>query len=391
MISIFTGLPRSGKSYRAVWYIQKNFIDPKSLDFPKHKYLYCNIGGFKHDLVNEQLQKNPLIMDDKLKEKYPLILDDMLVKESIYLDWEWFYKHLTKLHEMAMVDKPDEELQTYARYHKLTPAFFVIDEAYRYYTKKVDPVLKWWHGYHGHLGHDILIIIHLPTLMSSDYYKPYVEDYIDAQPKSKSLSDKSFRYKFFSSDLYKTTPFHHVDKISVDQNIFELYKSGDMHKPKKILHKFIGYIAGGALLIAIMIYLLFSRLAPDPVENENLQSNQFASIDENITVEKSPISSSMLLRVRCDAIACSRVDNAYVTNYIPRLYFEEALKMIDSKLLAGSTVRVFDVEYNDRLFSIPSDDIRYFSMWNVPLLQTQKSKSTFGSSSDVYKSAGITQ
>jgi len=384
MISIFTGLPRSGKSYRAVWYIQKNFIDPKSPDYAKHKYLYCNIGGFKHDLVNEQLQKNPLIVDDKIRQDFPLIVDDMLIKESIYLDWEWFYKHLTKLHEMAMVDKPDEELQTYARYHKLTPAFFVIDEAYRYYTKKVDPVLKWWHGYHGHLGHDILIIIHLPTLMSADYYKPYVEDYIDAQPKSKNLSDKTFKYKYFSSDLYKSTPFHHVDKLSVDQSIFDLYKSGDMHKPNKILHKFIGYMAGGALLIALMLYSLFSRLAP--VDPEPVKAS--SSDPEIVEPQKPSVSSSMLLRVRCDNTDCTRIDAAFKTAYIPKLYFEEILKQIEAENLASSTIQIFDLQYIDTIYSIPSDSIKFFSMWNIPITQSKNSRS-LNSATDVYKSAGV--
>lgn len=390
MISIFTGLPRSGKSYRSVWYIKKMFIDSTSSDYSKHKYLYCNIGGFKHDLVNEILQKNPLIMDDKLKEKSPLILDDLLIKESIYLDWDWFYKHLTKLHEMAMADKPDEELQTYARYYKLTPAFFVIDEAYRYYTKKTDPVLKWWHGYHGHLGHDILIIIHLPTLMNGDYYKPYVEEFIDAQPKSKSLSDSSFRYKFFSSDNYKTTPFHHVDKVKIDQSIFDLYKSGDMHKPKKILYKFIGYIVAGILVIALMLYMLFSRLAPPEPETPINQTTPTNSELPTVDNSKPSVSSSMLLRVRCDSTSCSRVDNAFVINYIPKLYFEEAIKMIDHKELAGSSLFIFDIEYKDRLFSIPSDSIKYFSMWNIPIQKDQRS-SNFNSASDVYKTTGITQ
>lgn len=389
MISILTGLPRSGKSYRAVWYIQKHFIDPKSKDYDKHTFLYTNIGGFKHETVNDILIQNPIDNGTDQEDT---------IKESIYLDWAWFYPHLQKMHEMAKADKPDEELLRYARYHKLTPALFVIDEAYRFYTKASDPTLVWWHGYHGHLGHDILIIIHRPSLMHSDY-KAHTEEFIDAQPKSKALFSNQFRYHFYATDSYNKANRYSTDKLTASPDIFALYKSGDLHNPKKIVYKFLAIAGAGILVVLGLLYYFFWSLKERAGLNDDADIQETAieqtvnPYDGNVSVApKSPIASSMLLRVRCDAIACSRVDNAYVTNYIPRLYFEEALKMIDFKLLAGSTVRVFDVEYNDRLFSIPSDSIKYFSMWNIPLVQKSGQKQMFGGgASDVINSAGGTQ
>jgi zona occludens toxin len=384
MITILTGLPRSGKSYRAVWQIYETFINPKSKDFKKHHFLYTNIGGFKHDVVNDMLLLNPIEGD--------VIGSDEIIKESIYLDWNTFYPHICKLHEMAKADKTDDELLRYARYHKLTPAFIVIDEAYRFYTKKSDPVLVWLNGYHGHLGLDLLFIIHRPSLMHSDY-KAHTEEFIDAQPKSKSLTNNTFRYYFYATDTYNKENKYASDKLTADQNIFALYKSGDLHKPKKILYKYIGIMAGAVAFIGLMAYFFIDRmgdrLAPEPSEIVVNPNDAINPLDGNVTLPKSSVTSSMLLRVRCDDLVCCRVDSAYQVNYIPKLYFEEALKMIDSKLLAGSTVKIFNVEYKDSLYSIPSDSIAYFSMWNIPLNQKTSPKSNFSSTGDVYKQAGV--
>jgi len=208
MITILTGLPRSGKSYRAVWLINKNFIDFTSKDYSKYHYLYTNIGGFKHDEVNQKLAENPLILDDEVVQK-----------QSFQLIWGSFYPHVKKMFEMALAEKSDEEILRYAKYHKLTPALIVVDEAYRFYTKKSDPTLVWLNGYHGHLGLDIVLIIHRPSLMHADY-RAHCEEFIDAKPKSRLASDNIFRYKFYGDDDYSDKNFYARDSIRADPVIF---------------------------------------------------------------------------------------------------------------------------------------------------------------------------
>ncbi len=228
--------------------------------------------------------------------------------------------------------------------------------------------------------------------MHSDY-KAHTEEFIDAQPKSKALLSNQFRYYFYASDTYNKTNCYSTDKLTASSEIFALYKSGDLHNPKKIVYKYIAIAFSALLLVFILFYYLFWSMKERAGLNDS--SNQNAPIeqtinpyDQNVTIPIKPsVSSLMLLRVRCDMVSCSRVDSAYQINYIPRLYFEEAFKMIDSKLLASSTVRVFDVEYTDRLFSIPSESINYFSMWNIPIVQDIHQKQVFGGgASDVVNS-----
>lgn len=372
MISILTGLPRSGKSYRAVWYIQKHFIDVKSKDYDKHTYLYTNIGGFKHELVNETLMQNPI--DNGTDQPDTL-------KESVYLDWAVFYPKLQKLHEMAKADKPDEELLVYARYHKLTPALFVIDEAYRFYTKTSDPTLVWWHGYHGHLGHDILIIIHRPSLMHSDY-KAHTEEFIDAQPKSKALFSNQFRYFYYSIDNYSKTNRYHSDKLQADPDIFALYKSGDLHNPKKIVYKFI-FIAILALLFILFLAYYFLHVIK---KQTHIDQNDFPVVEQSINpydgnTTTMPLAKSsstpflnLALRVRCDRENCSRVDNQYKINYIPRHYFEQLLKTVDHKYLTGTEIKICDQIYEDSLYVISEDSMYLFSFWNIQKSQNFQQK-----------------
>lgn len=370
MITFFTGLPRTGKSYRGVWYIQKNFIDHTSSNFNERQYCWTNIGGFKFDQINDSLLPFPLDPDksEYFKANPELIKqDDNYTKETIYLDWKVFYPHIEKLHSMALEDKPDLDLLRYARYHKLSPALIVIDETYRFYTKKVDPVLVWLNGYHGHLGLDIIFIIHRPTLMASDYCG-HTEEFINAQAKSKQLNNSTLKYFYHDSPLYTKENNYDKHTLTADPEIFALYKSGDMHKPKKIIYKYIGYALGAVAFIIFVTYLFMGRM------NERIHTEGVpvapASVNPNdpvIATPKSSVATSLLLRVRCNDAFCCRVDPSFQTNYIPKLYFEEILKLIDFKELAGSTITIFGDDYNDKLYSIPADSITFFSMWNIPI------------------------
>jgi hypothetical protein len=375
MITILSGLPRSGKSYFAVNYSNDVFLNPKSSKYHEYQYLYTNIGGFKFDVVNRDLLAYPLEPDKSsfFTDVNPFLVkpDSDFTKVAIYLDWAELYKHLTKLHEMAIADKPDEEMLRYCRYHKLTPSLIIIDEAYRYFTKKTDPVLKWLFGYHGHLGLDLMVIIHRPQLMSADYYG-YTETYIDAQPKSKSFSDNTFRYFWYSSAVYShgsNGTNYDKNKLKAKQEIFDLYKSGDIHKPKKILYKYAAIMIASLLLIALFAFFFMNRMEdrihPEGSTPPAPTSSPSVSVASTGSV---PLSTDLVpLVVRCDQTSCARVDPSYLTRYISRPFFEEIIKQLNLKPLTVQDKTVFNIVYYDFYFMIPSDKLRLFPFWSVPL------------------------
>ncbi|MFA6629658.1 MAG: zonular occludens toxin domain-containing protein [Sulfuricurvum sp.] len=390
MITFFTGFPRTGKSYRGVWFIKNNFLDPQSKHFNKYQFCYTNIGGFKFDQINNDLIAYPLdpSQSDFFKLNPDLIKEDEdFTKEAIYLDWNKFYPHIQKMYEMAMVDKPDEEILRYARYHKLSPALLVIDEAYRFYKKKADPVLVWLNGYHGHLGLDIIFIVHRATLMASDY-AVHTEEFVNAQAKSKQLNNNTLTYLYY--DTPTATKHYHKEKLTADPDIFALYKSGDLHKPKKIIYKFIVYIVMAVLIIAFLAYLFYSRMN-DRIHPDTPHDVNNASVNNSSTVSNSsiPLSSDKLpIIVRCDRDSCTRVDPSFQTKYIPRIYFDELLRKTDSTLLTVKEKYVFDITYYDYLILVSADSMRLFPFWTIPAISNYSSAPASVSSTPL---EGVTQ
>lgn len=310
MIQIITGLPRSGKTYRAVKYIYDFFVNHKAKDYSKYEYLYTNIGGFKFKEINEILLSHSVNKDDS----------ESFIKETIPLKFEKIYEHLEKLYEMAEDEKEDEELIKYLQYHNLTPSLFIIDECYRYFSKRSDPVLVWWLAYHGHLGMDIILILQNKSLMHSDY-KAFTEVFIDAQPKSKSLRDNQLRYHHYASDSYSKEQRYNTDSLIGKKEIFDLYKSGDIHKPQKIVYKFIS-IAIGALFVVFMLANYFVTDLKDRANaneddttsqpNPNLVQNQSFPINMN----------GELINIRCDEKHCWNIDKKFERNEITLTYFK---------------------------------------------------------------------
>jgi len=323
MIQIFTGLPRSGKTYFAVNYIIQFFLNYMSDTFSKHIYLYTNIGGFKFDIANETLLKHAVDIGD-----------EVFIKEARQLNWLHFYEHISKAYEMAEADKDDEEIITYLKYHNYYPALMIIDECYRYFTKKSDPILVWFLAYHGHLGFDIILILQNKGLMHSDY-KSFTETFIDAQPKSKGLSNNTLRYYWYASESYVESQLYEKTSLKTKQDTFALYKSGDKHNPKKILYKYIFYLSIVFIFIIGSFFALKSRLTPDTNEIENSSTLD----NEYISNQKTHISNSsdIFLNLRCGDRYCWNINSKYGNKTISLNYFKYIVLKYELELLYEET------------------------------------------------------
>ena len=314
MIEFYTGLPRSGKSYRAVHYIKNNFMDHKNMEtYAKYKYLYTNIGGFKFDLVQMELESYPI--DEG---------DDFYTKKVYPFDFEKLYHHLKKLYAMSLKEVPDDEMIAYCEKYNLTPAVFIIDESYKYFKKKSDEVLLWWLAYHGHLGHHIILIVQNRNMLSSDY-KFLTENFIDAQPISKSFVPKNFTYYHYGSDEYKKDLRYQVSRVLIDQDVFNLYKSGDKHKPKNILQSYLYLMIFGLLLSAYLFYTMIERFT-GAEEQEVVNSKLYSEEQEVTFVEDDPITAkeriTNIYQIRCDDGSCWLKDDTYEYYTYPLDYFK---------------------------------------------------------------------
>ena len=243
-ITYYTGIPRSGKTLKAVSLIYETFVAPK---IPKTSFLdkaieksglskekeniyqvcYTNINQFNFDI------------DDRIKK---LDFDDLMAKLGL-------------LHSMILAKNSDDknsdaELIEKAREFNLLNALFVIDEAHNFFNKK-DDVLTWWLSYHGHIYHDIILITQHLSLILKDYTQ-FTEYFYKAIPQRFRFSKNTFKYIEYSGrELYKNQKLG-VISLKVKPEYFNLYVSGSQKKDKPIIYKYI------ILLIFLILIALFS-------------------------------------------------------------------------------------------------------------------------------------
>lgn len=225
MVSIITGVPGSGKSFKAVNDIVSQLVNPKS-DF---QYLYTNIAGFDFDLMRSKLKKNRL--NQKCFE----------LKNSI------LNKHISAMYEIYIDEsKTEEDLIEYSKKHHLYKSYIVFDEAHNFFgipsTEKI-----WFLTYHRHIYLEIVLITQNIALIHRLYLK-VIEVYFDAHRRSNAITN-AFKYSFYTSDKFEKENRLDIIKISPDSKLFELYISGDSVKGKKVVYKFIAIIAIAVIVI----------------------------------------------------------------------------------------------------------------------------------------------
>lgn len=291
-------------------YILDNFFDEKKT--PPYRYILTNIGGFQFDYLNKKFDS--LGRDNK----------------ALQILWKDFLAHITVMHKMALDGKEDDELIRYADYHKINNALIVIDEA-MLYMKKLDEAMSWFFSYHGHFKVRMIVMCQHPKQVHADY-KVHTEFFIHAQDQSKQLRDNILKYKHYDNPELRDS--HHTDSIKTDPEVYKLYKSGEIDKPKKILYKFIIY---GVLLLSFLFgvfYALFARFnahaqidSEIPIENSSLVRER--SSDGSYRLDSSGV---LVLDIRCNEHYCWNSDNTYEDNQITLSYFKYLVLKHDLKL-----------------------------------------------------------
>lgn len=264
MIRVYVGLPRSGKTYKVVTDILDVFIGSgflggssgflssyasRSGNDVKYRYLYTNIEGFKFDEVNDYFDNNDID------------------RKAVRLDWKIFYHHLTKLYEMKMRNKSDDDLIEYLKEKNLYKVLFVDDEAYMHFTDSTrDPVLVWFLGYHGHMAFDVWLITQNKKKINSKYFMD-CETFIEAQPKSKAVTDNRLRYFYYASDSFTKEQRYQTETLKTRPEVYALYKSGDIHKPKKIIYKYISFMLFALAFTIGVVYYFIHHFQSGAIEN----------------------------------------------------------------------------------------------------------------------------
>ncbi len=281
-ISYIVGIPRSGKSYLAVYKLWQHFIHvPKKTLFSrfakkneeKKDYLvaYTNINGF----------------DFKKSEKIK------------FLDFELLTEQLTDLYSMYKDKKSDDELIEVAKKYGIYKALFVIDECHNFLKSKGNEVLIWWFTYHGHLYQDMWLITQDLTLVNSEY-KRIAEFFYKAVPPSKRINTKKFRYvQFASYKMYKIDLIQGGGyNLPALQEVFDMYISGDKNNSKSIVKKYLYFALIPLFLIIPLVYIFIDSFKTDDASQNNTQTNkktiQSKSNNKSNKLTSSPIKNNQI-------------------------------------------------------------------------------------------------
>lgn len=313
MIDYFFGKPRTGKTYRAVNILYEDYIKDENSS-PKFTNILTNIGGFKFKEINQTFQDR-----GSSSLAYKLV-------------WKKFYEHLAVMYKMAMDDKDDTELNRYAYSHKINDCLIILDEA-SLYMKKYDDVISWWLAYHGHFKIRIIIVTQSPKQINSEYLV-HAEIYYEAQPQSKQLSNNKLRYIHYSDSHFSKDNKFSSDILTARKEIFDLYKSGEVDKPKKILYKFIFFMFLSLVLMFSLFKFLMYRLSPDLPDTPDINNiQQQTQSNDNYSYKESSYSSlDILLNVRCNESYCWNVDKKYQNNEVSLSYFKFVVLQNDLEL-----------------------------------------------------------
>lgn len=258
-ISYITGIPKSGKTYLAVYKIWENFIqEPKKSLFKKsikskYNICYTNINGFKFE------------KSDKVKK----------------LDLNEFKYCLSELYSLYKIGADDELLNKKASEFQINYCLIVIDEAHNFFTKKGDEVLTWWLTYHAHIFQDIWLITQDLSLIDKGY-KSIAEFFYKSVEPSRRLIASRLRYQQFSShnmyqvDLIKGGGF----TLPALPEVFDLYIAGEKTKGSSVVVKFL-ILAGFLFLLVFFGFNKFlDSFAP---EKKPIDKNLTSKADNNLS------------------------------------------------------------------------------------------------------------
>lgn len=307
-ITYILGIPRSGKSYLAVYKIYEFFIKKhKKNKEIKHNYKFCytNINEFKFEV------------DNRIKK----------------LEFDDFKSKLNELYEAYYINKFDDTiLNELASKLEINYSLIVIDEAHNFLTSKEDNVLKWWLTYHGHLYQDIYLITQDLSLISTGY-KSLAEFFYKAVEPAKRLFVNKFRYVQYSSyKMYQTTLIKGGGfTLKALNEVFSLYHSGAKNDAKSIVVKYFIVAIIFTLLTLFSFIFFISSFKSDNPKKSKANINTLVSNNLNFN-------NLHFYKIYCFVDRCKINDNyldfsykylKFILNNSPPVYFESYNKSIN--------------------------------------------------------------
>lgn len=214
MITLYSGVPGSGKSYKMV----------AELSRQKDKYyIVHNIDGLKPEVLGE----------------YGIRFLEYCDKEKLEIT-EFFSKEFQIKFCAAVFEK-------YKR-----PVLVIIDEAHEWFSR-TDKNLKMWLSYHRHIDQDIWLVAHRITNIPQVY-----RSFIEIEYRAKSGSFIGVPGYFIYNRILGGQRAGYV-KEKKNQAIFALYQSQAITSSKKRKKPVFMLALAGFVLVGVILYFLLPQ------------------------------------------------------------------------------------------------------------------------------------
>lgn len=241
MITLYSGIPGSGKTYKMV----------AELSRQKHRYYVVhNIDGLQEGYLGDYG-----INFLKYCEDQKIDIVDFFSKEY-------------------QIEFSKAVLEKYNR-----PVLAIIDEAHEWFSVN-SKNLKMWLSYHRHLNQDIWLVAHRSTNIPAMY-----RSFIEVEYRAKSGSFLNIPGYFFYNRILGGQQSGYI-KERKSQKIFEIYKSQLIGKvEKKSKPKVMIFLIAAAVLgLALFFYIPQFILADDSMDLKKLKKGPEVAADPAVAV-----------------------------------------------------------------------------------------------------------
>ncbi len=364
MLEYYTGVPGSGKTYRAVDHVYNCFLDEKSKSFGKYSRFFTNINEFHFEAFNEDLtidiepkieiKKTVFSILKKANELSKIPKKEIEIEEddeteptpsqpkqqvAYSLDMDALLISLTELRDLYLSKVSDSLLMQRADELKLSNSLFVIDEAHNFFDTKND-VYVWWLSYHRHLHQDIILITQNLSLIYRKYLT-FGEFFYRAVPSSLRIRSGVFTYhQFIKYQLYKSS---HTDTIKVkfDQKVYALYGSGANTQSKKVIYKFIAIALVLFVIVAIFFNVVGSFLGDGSSSDSNTSQGKLQNVSSAV------IDRTVAFSVVCIGFDCSCLGQSFSLPQLNNYKSKYNLQSIETTVV-GDGVFIYSFSRNDK-------------------------------------------
>lgn len=316
MITLFSGMLGSGKSYKMV----------AELSRCKDKYFVV------HNI-------------EKLKEGY---------LGEYGINWIEYCAEL-KIEVDVFFSKPyqiEYSKAIFEKYHR--PILIIIDEAHEWFDHHVR-TFKMWLSYSRHLDQDIWLVAHRSTNIPA-VYRSFVEVEYRAKSGSFIFLPKIFLYNRILGG--QGAGFTYEKK---DQKIFELYKSKDIHSDKKVHNsKMLPFM----IVFSICGVVLFFWLPSKAMTHKKAITKQESKVSSTVPVN--PVANQLInydkSSVLNDGIAIEE-KFAFVGSFAGDIVLEDRKSGVQSRI-SQMPQKFKLVKFDRGNYCILSDGFHHYTLYN---------------------------